>query len=170
MAGRACMHRLVLRNQDWCWADRSEHLRRWPLRYPCKPTGILRTFLNPPEHSFIPTWYHELLLCLHPSNLRLTEILLEAGIKVAPPFEEHSLADQLEPRCELERLVLEHGLQLLLSNEAAVTDLIRVNVEVDIGLNKEDVVDCGRVSVDRHQKLMVTTEPFELAHSSPCLI
>lgn len=60
---------------------------------------------------------------------------------MAPPFEEHRLADQLKPRCKLERLILEHGLQLVLSDESAVAYFVRIDVEVDIGLDEEDVVD-----------------------------
>lgn len=81
-------------------------------------------------------WYHCLLLPLHPPNLCLAQVLLEAGVEVAPPLEEHCLADQLEPRCELERLVLEHGLQLVLSNEGAIASLVGVDVEVDVGLDE----------------------------------
>jgi hypothetical protein len=87
------------------------------------------------------TWYHSLFISLHPPDLCLTQVLLEARVEVAPPLEEHCLADQFEPRCELERLVLEHGLQLVLGNERAVTDFVGVDVEVDIGLDEEDVVN-----------------------------
>ena len=87
-------------------------------------------------------WYHCLLLPLHPPNLCLAQVLLEAGVEVAPPLEEHRLADQLEPRCELERFVLEHGLQLVLSNEGAIASLVGVDVEVDVSLDEQDVVHC----------------------------
>lgn len=60
---------------------------------------------------------------------------------MAPPLEEHRLADQLEPWCELERLVLEHGLQIFLGHVAAVTNFIGVDVEIDVGLDEEDVVN-----------------------------
>lgn len=84
--------------------------------------------------------YHT-LLSLHPPDLCLTQVLLEARVEVAPPLEQHCFADQLEPRCEFERLVLEHGLQLILGNEGAVTDFVGVDVEVDVGLDEEDIVN-----------------------------
>ena len=61
---------------------------------------------------------------------------------MAPPLEEHCLADQLEPWCELERLVLEHGFQLILGDEGAITDFVGVDVKIDIGLDEENVVNC----------------------------
>lgn len=60
---------------------------------------------------------------------------------MVPPLEEHCLADQLEPWCELERLVLEHGLQLVLGDKSAVSGFVGVDVEVDIGLDEKDVVN-----------------------------
>lgn len=68
---------------------------------------------------------------------------------MAPPFKEHCLANQPEPRCELERLILEHGLQFVLSDKAAVTDLVGVDVQVDISLDEEDVVNYTSVSAVR---------------------
>jgi hypothetical protein len=66
---------------------------------------------------------------------------------MTPPLEEHGLADQLEPRCELERLILEHSLQLILGDKGTVTDFIGVDVKIDIGLDEQDVVNCAIVSI-----------------------
>lgn len=118
----------------------------------------MRTFLEPLKYSF-PVWYLELLLRLHPSDLCLSKIFLKAGVQVAPPFEEHGFADQLEPRCELERLVLKHGLQLFLSNEAGVTSFVGVDVKIDIGLYEEDVVNCASVSIALRKGLSIGIRP-----------
>lgn len=108
-----------------------------------KPTGELRTVLEVRGTSaFSSTWYHSLFLRSHPSNLRLPEVFFKARVEVGPPFKEHRLADQLEPRCKLERLVLEHSFQLLRADEDAVTNFVRVDVKVDVSFNKENVVDC----------------------------
>jgi hypothetical protein len=118
---------VVRKHHQWSWAN---HPGRWRLRRPRKPCGVLRTTLELLVVYILlfPMWYHCLLLPLHPSNLCLTQVLLEARVEVAPPLEEHRLADQLEPRCELERLVLEHGLQLVLGHEGAVAGLVGVDV------------------------------------------
>ena len=66
---------------------------------------------------------------------------------MAPPLEEHSLADQLKPRCKLERLILKHGFQLILGDKSAVTDFVGVDVEIDISFDEEDVVNCASVNI-----------------------
>lgn len=66
---------------------------------------------------------------------------------MAPPLEEHSLADQLKPRCKLERFILKHGFQLLLSDKSAVTDFVGVDVKIDISPDEEDVVNCVFVNI-----------------------
>ena len=66
---------------------------------------------------------------------------------MAPPLEEHCLADQLEPRCKLERLILKHGFQLILGDKSAVTDFVGVDVEIDISFDEEDVVNCASVNI-----------------------
>lgn len=37
----------------------------------------------------------------HPPNIPLALVLLQPSIQMLPPFEQHSLTDQLEPRREL---------------------------------------------------------------------
>ena len=59
-----------------------------------------------------------------------------------PPLEQHRFADELEPRRELELRVLEQGLQLLGRDVFRVLNLVLVDVEVNVGLDEEDVVDC----------------------------
>jgi hypothetical protein len=43
-----------------------------------------------------------IVVYLHPPNLRLPKVLLEARVEVAPPLKKHCFADELEPRCKLE--------------------------------------------------------------------
>lgn len=61
---------------------------------------------------------------------------------MAPPLEQHRVADELEPRGELEVGLLEHLLQLIGGDVAGVADLVGVDLEVDVGLDEKDVVDC----------------------------
>lgn len=82
----------------------------------------------------------------HPPNVLLAHICLQAIIEVVPPFVKHALADQFEPRCKLQRLVLKHGLEIVLGDIARVAHFIGVDVQVDIGLDEEDVINC-RLSV-----------------------
>jgi hypothetical protein len=63
-------------------------------------------------------------------------------VKVGPPLEKHSLADELEPRGEGEGFVLEHGPQLVGGDVFVGLDLVGVDVKVDGGLREQDVVDC----------------------------
>lgn len=58
-----------------------------------------------------------------------------------PPFEKHALANELEPRCELEGFVLKHSFEVLLGDPARVSHFVRVNVEIYVGLDEEDVID-----------------------------
>ena len=58
-----------------------------------------------------------------------------------PPLEEHRVADELEPRRELERRVLELLLELLGRDVLRVPDLVGVDVQVDVRLDEQDVVD-----------------------------
>lgn len=60
---------------------------------------------------------------------------------MVPPLVEHALADQLEPRRELERLVREHGFQVFLRYVAGVSDFVGTGVDIDVGFDEEDVVD-----------------------------
>jgi hypothetical protein len=58
-----------------------------------------------------------------------------------PPLEQQGVADELEPRSKLEGRVVEHRLESVRTNIPCVADLVRVWVEVDVGLDEEDVVN-----------------------------
>jgi hypothetical protein len=60
-----------------------------------------------------------------------------------PPLKEHRMTDELEPRRELQAGLLEHLFKLLCGNISRVANLVGVNLKVDIGLNEENVVNCG---------------------------
>lgn len=50
----------------------------------------------------------------HPADFRLALVLVQSrGAQVAPPLEQHRVADQLEPRRKLQSWLLEHLLQLI---------------------------------------------------------
>lgn len=78
---------------------------------------------------------------LHASNLLLVHVLIQAGIEVLPPLKEHGVANELEPRCENQAGVVELLLELLRSDVLCISDLVPVNVEIDVGLDEEDVVN-----------------------------
>lgn len=77
---------------------------------------------------------------LHPPDSLLILIRLQL-VKVGPPFEKHSLTDELEPGRKDERLILEHLLQLLWGNVFRVLDFVRVDVKIDLTLEEQDVID-----------------------------
>jgi hypothetical protein len=83
----------------------------------------------------------------HASDLSLSHILLQARVEVIPPFEQHAFADEFEPRCEFERLVLEHGLEVFLRDPSRVPSLVGVHVQVDVGFDEQDVVNYTNVSI-----------------------
>ena len=58
-----------------------------------------------------------------------------------PPLEKHGLADELEPRGELQRRILKHLLELIGRHVLGGLDFVLVDVEVDVGLDEEDVID-----------------------------
>lgn len=60
---------------------------------------------------------------------------------MVPPFVKHALANELEPRRELEGGVFEHGLEVLLANVTRVTRFVGVDVQINVGLDKQDVID-----------------------------
>jgi hypothetical protein len=82
----------------------------------------------------------------HPSDLCFAKVLLKTRVQVVPPLVEHALADQLEPGGELERLVLEHGLEVLLRDESRIADFVGVDIQVNVSLDKQDVVNYAYVS------------------------
>lgn len=70
-----------------------------------------------------------------------------------PPFEEHRITDELEPRCELEIGIRKHRLEFLLGNISGIFYFIGIWQVMNIGLDKEYVVDCIQVSAaDRSSK------------------
>lgn len=78
----------------------------------------------------------------HAANLLLVHKLLEAGVEVGPPLKQHGVADELEPRGELQARVVELLLELFGRNVLGSLDLVGAGVEVNVGLDEEDVVDC----------------------------
>ena len=78
---------------------------------------------------------------LHATNLRLICIPVQISVEVIPPFEKHGVADQFEPRSELEAAVLEHGLELILAHVLRILDFIRIGLVVDVGFDNEYIVD-----------------------------
>ena len=80
-------------------------------------------------------------MVLHPSDLSLVLVLIQASIEVIPPFEQHRVANQLEPRSELQAVVLEHGLEGVLRHILCVLHLIRIGFVIDIGFDDEYIID-----------------------------
>lgn len=60
---------------------------------------------------------------------------------MVPPLKEHRVADELEPRRELEAGILELLLELLGRDVLGRLDLVRAGRQVDIGLDEENVVN-----------------------------
>jgi hypothetical protein len=81
------------------------------------------------------------LLLQHAADLLLVEVLVQTSVKVLPPLEEHRVADELEPGGELETGVLEQLLQVVGGDVLCGLDLVGADVEVDVGLDEQDVVN-----------------------------
>jgi hypothetical protein len=81
------------------------------------------------------------LIASHSSDLLFVHVLLQALVKVLPPFKKQRIADELEPRCKLQGRVVEHRLQSVGVDVARVAHFIEVRLQIDVGLDKEDVVD-----------------------------
>ena len=73
----------------------------------------------------------------------LVHVLVQTGVEVLPPLEQHRVADELEPRGENQTRVVELLLQLLGADVLCVPDLVLVDIEVNVGLNEENIVDCA---------------------------
>lgn len=58
-----------------------------------------------------------------------------------PPLEQRALANEFEPRRESQRVVFEHILQLILGHVLRRLDFIWVLVDIDVGLDEEDVIN-----------------------------
>lgn len=77
----------------------------------------------------------------HAPDSGLALVLVEALVQAVPPLEEHALANELEPWGEEERVVFEHDLEVLLGDVFGGLDFVGVHVEVNVGLDEEDVVN-----------------------------
>jgi len=62
-------------------------------------------------------------------------------VKASPPLKEHALTDELEPRREQERVVLEHGFELVFGDVLGGLDFIGVLFEINVGLDEKDVIN-----------------------------
>jgi hypothetical protein len=60
---------------------------------------------------------------------------------MAPPLEEHRVTDKFEPRCEFEIGLSEHLLEFVGGNVFSIANLVRVGIDIDIGLDEENVVN-----------------------------
>lgn len=78
---------------------------------------------------------------LHPSDLRLILILLQALVKVLPPLEEQRVADELEPRGKFQTSVIEHTFKLVSGDVFCVSDLINVRLNINICFDKKNVIN-----------------------------
>lgn len=82
---------------------------------------------------------------LHPSNARLPLVLVQRRrTELAPPLEQHRIADEFEPRREDKPGLLEHLLQFLPGNVFRIAHFVGVDIEINIGLDKKDIIDCSR--------------------------
>ena len=81
------------------------------------------------------------LSSLHSPNLRFVCVFVQPFIQVFPPFEQQRVAYQLEPGCELQSLVFEHRSQLFFRNVACVLDFVGIRFVVDVGFDKQDIVN-----------------------------
>lgn len=70
------------------------------------------------------------------------ELLELFSAELFPPIEEHRFADKLEPGCEFQRRILEHLLKFFCRNVLGIADFVRAHVQVNIGLDEKDVIDC----------------------------
>lgn len=80
-------------------------------------------------------------LLQHTPDFLLIGVFLEARIKVFPPFKEHRLADELEPRGKFQGRVVEQLLELVGSDVLCCLDFIGVCVDVNLRLDEQDVID-----------------------------
>jgi hypothetical protein len=89
----------------------------------------------------LSTWILSFYPSSHSPDLLLVQELLETRIEVLPPLEQHRFANELEPWRELQLGILEESLQILGRDIFCILDLVLVDVEVNIGLDEQDVVD-----------------------------
>jgi hypothetical protein len=65
---------------------------------------------------------------------------------VVPPLVQHAFANELEPWCEFKRRILEHVPEVFLGDKSRITSFVWVNVEINVGLDEEDIVDYESIS------------------------
>lgn len=100
-------------------------------------SGGIYIFPRKFANLFVPAVY----TALHSVNLFLVHKLLEAVVEVSPPVKEERVADELEPGGELEARVVKQSLELVGADILGSLDLVGAGVEVDVGLDEENVVD-----------------------------
>jgi hypothetical protein len=60
---------------------------------------------------------------------------------VTPPLEQHGIADQLEPRGELEIGLSKHLPEFVRSDISGILDFPGVQVEINVCLDEKDIVN-----------------------------
>ena len=118
--------------------------------------GLSSSFLQPflsylasisPANRHMYVHSHSLInstiasIASHSSDLLLVHVLLQALVKVLPPFEQQRIADELEPRCEFQCRIVEHRLQSIGINVASVAYFVEIRLQVDLCFDEEDIVD-----------------------------
>lgn len=87
-------------------------------------------------------WSELVPVALHPADPLLALILIQTRrSKMAPPLEEHRVADEFKPRGEFQTGLVKHLLQLVGRHVSRVSHLIRVDIQINIRLNEEYIVD-----------------------------
>lgn len=77
----------------------------------------------------------------HASDSGLALVLVKALVEASPPLKEHALANELEPRREEKRVVLEHCFEVIFSNVFGGLYFVGVLFEIDVGLDEKNVVN-----------------------------
>ena len=81
-------------------------------------------------------------LSLHPPNLCVSyEFLGLVCAQAAPPFEQHRIADQLEPRGELETGLGKHLSKFVRRDISSILDFSRVRFQINVSFDKNNVVN-----------------------------
>lgn len=93
----------------------------------------------------------------HPPDLGLPNVSLQTRAQVLPPTEQRRGADQLEPWRELQRVDLEHFFQGILGDIFDILYFVWINVQVNVGLDEEDVVDCGLCQMNVMRNFLTKT-------------
>ena len=84
------------------------------------------------------------------------------------------MADQLEPRREKQAGVVEHGLELVGSNILHISGLVEVRLQIDVGLDEEDVVNwncdvscaCSQISGQADVNVLSCSPHFPSPHGA----